>query len=513
MRLILLTLITLQISLTASFAQQSSAAIQEREAIDQDIENQIERVENGLPAITQNGDTLKYSLTEWMEKLAIPGMSIAVIDDYEIVWAKGYGGTKKSSGKLPITAETIFQAGSIAKPVTALGVLHYVDRGTFDLDADINSYLNSWILPDSNVASKREVTIRELLAHSGGITPGGFGGYGRTETLPDILQILCGKSPARNNPAEIVEEPGNGVMYSGLGYTILQLALEEQLNKPFEKIMKENVLGPLELNNSVFKQDLPDDFTSKVALGHYYMGDIIQGGWDQYPEMAAAGLWSTPTDLSKLIIEVAKSKSGESNQILSTEITKLMLATHKDHMGLGFIVKPDQSGYFAHAGLNNGYYSYFEMYANKGTGAVIMTNSNNGQLIWNLIFTSLAREYGWPDANERSITDSSTQRLFEQIINVESPRVKIEVDPAILSKYTGTYELAPGFNFVITFDRYQLRMKLGDQRQLDLYAESKTKFFTQAVDAQLSFVTDDEGQTTSLILHQNNQQTKAKKIQ
>lgn len=510
MRLFLLTLITLQISLTVSFAQQSSAAVKGIKKIDQDIENQIKRVENGLPEVTQNGDTLQYSLTEWMEKLAIPGVSIAVIDNYKIVWAKGYGVTSKGSERSPISTETIFQAGSIAKPVTALGVLHYVDRGTFDLDADINSYLKSWTLPDST--SKSKVTIRQLLAHSGGISPGGFGGYGRTETLPNILQILSGKSPARNNPAEIIEEPGNKIMYSGLGYTILQLALEEQLNKPFEQIMRESALSPLELSNSAFKESLPDKFASKVAIGHYYMGDVVQGGWDRYPEMAAAGLWSTPTDLAKLIIEVAKSKSGKSNQILSTESTKLMLATYNDHMGLGFVVKPDQDGYFAHAGLNNGYYSYFEMYADKGKGAVIMTNSNNGQLIWNLIFTSLAREYNWPGINDRSITDFVRQGLFNQVSNVESPRVEIEVDPAILAKYTGTYELAPGFNFVITFKGDKLRVKLGDQRQLSLFPESKTKFFTKAVDAQLSFVMNNFGQTTSLILHQNDQQTEAKKI-
>jgi len=512
MRLLLLTLITLQISITTLFAQQSSAKTQEIETNEQGIEDQIKRVENGLPEITQNGDTLQHSLTEWMEKLAIPGISIAVIDDYKIIWAKGYGVTSKGSEKTPISPETIFQAGSIAKPVTALGILHYVDRGTFDLDADINSYLKSWTLPDGNMASTRKVTIRELLAHSGGISPGGFGGYGHTETLPDILQILSGKSPARNNSAEIVGEPGIRVAYSGLGYTILQLALEDQLNKPFEKIMKESVLSPLELSNSAFKHDLPDEFSSKVALGHYYMGDVVPGGWDQYPEMAAAGLWSTPTDLAKLVVEVAKSKSGESNQILSTETTKLMLATHKDHMGLGFIVKPDQDGYFAHAGLNNGYYSYFEMYADKGKGAVIMTNSNNGQLIWNLIFTSLAHEYNWPGTNERSISDSYAKSIFKQVNNVESPRVEIEVDPAILTNFTGTYELAPGFNFIITFEDDQLRMKLGDQRQLSLFPESKTKFFTKAVDAQLSFVMNDLGQTTSLILHQNDQQTEAKKI-
>lgn len=510
MRLILLTLITLQISLTESFAQQSSAVVQEREIIDQDIENQIKRIEKGLPEITQNGDTLQYSLTEWMDKLAIPGVSIAVIDDYEIVWAKGYGITSKGSERSPISTETIFQAGSIAKPVTALGVLHYVDRGTFDLDTDINSYLKSWTLPDST--TKRNVKIRQLLAHTGGISPGGFGGYGRTEKLPDILQILSGRSPARNNPAEIVEEPGNRVMYSGLGYTILQHTLEEQLNKPFEKIMKASVFKPLELDNSAFKENLPDEFASKVALGHYYMGDVVQGGWDRYPEMAAAGLWSTPTDLANLIIEVAKSKAGKSNKILSTETAKLMLATHKDHMGLGFVVKPEHDGYFAHAGLNNGYYSYFEMYADKGKGAVIMTNSNNGQLIWNLIFTSLAREYDWPGANERSINNSYRQRLFEQVHNVESPRVIDEVDPDILTKYTGTYELGTGFNFVITFNGDQLKMKLGDQRQLNLYPESKTKFFTKAVDAQLSFITNDEGQTEYLILHQNGRETKAKKI-
>jgi CubicO group peptidase (beta-lactamase class C family) len=232
------------------------------------LASQISRVETGLPAINIDGrPPLKLSVEEWMQALDIAGLSVAVIEDYQVIWAKGYGVKNASTGE-PVTEHTLFQAASISKAVTALAVLHEVQKGVFDLDRDVNAYLRSWQLPDDDVAADKFVTLRQLLSHSAGITPGGFTGYARGARLPELTQILDGVPPATNGPARIVAEPGTGVNYSGLGYTIIQLVLVDQLGRAFPEIMNDVVMRPLGLSSSTFSQTLAKATTVPSCFRH-----------------------------------------------------------------------------------------------------------------------------------------------------------------------------------------------------------------------------------------------------
>lgn len=473
-----------------------------------------ERVESGLPAVTQGDTTLHLTLTQWMDALAVPGVSIAVIHDWRIAWTKAYGVNMKGPGGSPITTRTIFQAASIAKPVTALAILHQVERGVFALDADINDYLQSWNLPRGELQGGEAVTLRRLLAHTGGITPGGFPGYERAAPLPGILQILDGAAPATGSAARVVAEPGSKVAYSGLGYSLLQLALEDHLERTFESVLQDTVLSPLGLEDSSFDQMLSATDELRAARGHVGIGVAVDGGWLVYPELAAAGLWTTPGDLAKLVIDVANSKRDGTGHLLSGDMARQMLSPHQDEMGLGFVVRDgDAHGYFAHSGGNAGYFAHLEMLADSGDGVVIMTNSDAGQALASLIVASVANEYSWPLDDRRELSPGRVERLFAQFQRVATERVAAQLDPEVLARYVGKYELDEGLLFDIELVDGQLRLRLGSQPEFPIFAESDFKFFLKAVDAQITFVVDSTGRSEALILHQGGRDQRAAKVE
>lgn len=482
--------------------------------IDPDRLDRIGEVEAGLPAVTQGERTLQLSLSQWMQALAVPGVSIAVIDDYRIAWTKAYGVTTSGPQGSPITPRTVFQAASIAKPVTALAVLHQVENGRMDLDEDINRYLRSWKLPEGELQAGEKVSLRRLLAHAGGVTPGGFAGYDRTGPKPDIARVLDGVAPASNAPARVVSKPGTEVAYSGLGYTLLQLALEDRLHKSFAAILQETVLQPLGMQDSTFEQQLPEALRARAASGHLGVGAVVEGGWRVHPELAAAGLWSTPADLAKLIVDVAKARRGDKGRLLSSDMARKMLSLQQEEMALGFVVRGDGAdGHFSHSGGNTGYFAHFEMLADTGQGIVVMTNSDAGRALVPLLIASVAKAYDWPLPDRRQVVGVRAERLFAQYDRVSHRRLKVDVDPAVLARYVGKYQLAPELMFDITLVDDQLRVRLGDQPQFPLFAESRSKFFLDVVDAQISFIVDASGRPTGLVLHQGGRDQQAPRIE
>ncbi len=475
--------------------------------------DRIRRVETGMPSVAKQGGTVELSLQEWMEALRVPGVSVAVIDDYKIVWAKGYGLKRAGQDDGPVTADTLFQAASISKPVAALALMHHVERETFELDADVNTYLRAWKLPDGDRPGEGQVSLRHLLAHTAGITPGGFAGYERGATLPSITEILDGTPPATNEPARRVAEAGASVSYSGLGYTIIQLTLQDRLGKPFETIVEETVFDPLGMRDSTFARVLPEALAKRAAHGHRATGAAIEGGWYVYPELAAAGLWTTPSDLARLVIEVARSKAGTSSRILSTRTARAMLTQQMDEMALGFVIRPEgDPGYFAHSGGNQGYRCRFEMFADTGQGVVVMTNSDAGGLLTALLARSVAAAYDWPAEARRTISPSLTDAILRQLEQSAVTRTKVAVAPATLARYAGRYELAPDLVFDVSVAEGHLDVQLGDQPRFPVYPESEVKFFYEVVDAQLTFVEDRDGRIVSLILHQGGADREARRI-
>jgi CubicO group peptidase (beta-lactamase class C family) len=354
----------------------------------------IARFEAGLAKFEAKGQPpIQMSLQQWMKTFNIPGLSVAVFDHGKLVWAKGYG-VKEAGKNSPVTVHTLFQAASISKPVTALATLHYVEAGKFSLDENVNDKLVSWKVPENEFTKEQKVSLRRILSHSAGTTVHGFAGYAVGEKLPTIVQILNGEPPANNQPVRVDAIPGTKFNYSGGGVTIEQLILIDQLKRPFPEIMKETVITPLGLKDSTYEQPLPADRASNAATAHNAAGTVIAGKWHVYPEMAAAGLWTTPSDLARVAFEVSAAKKGASNRVISQGMAKQMLTVQAEPAGLGFFLRPN-SDEFGHGGSNEGFMSNLTAFSDTGSGIAIMANSDNGLMIFGRLIESAAKEYNW----------------------------------------------------------------------------------------------------------------------
>ena len=314
-----------------------------------------------------------------------PAVSIAVIRNGAVEWARTYG-VGASSG-------TLFQAASISKPVTALAALHMAQYGNFGLDEDVNNKLTAWQVPDNSFTATKKVTVRGILSHSAGLTVHGFPGYSENDAIPTVRQVLDGTAPANTPAVRVDVEPGTLYRYSGGGYTVLQLLLAERFQRPFPELMQRIVLGRLGMHNSTFEQPLPQARAARTAVGFHNTGRSYTGGWHTYPEMAAAGLWTTPTDLSLFAIAVARAVMGESNKIVEREMAERMIIPHIGRHGLGFV---GGQGWFSHGGANAGYRCELVCRADASHGAVVMTNSDSGGRLLRPVLQAIAQESGWP---------------------------------------------------------------------------------------------------------------------
>jgi CubicO group peptidase (beta-lactamase class C family) len=355
-------------------------------------------------------------LGELMVTLGVPGVSIAVIHHGVLEWAEGFGVTRV--GGAPVTVETLFQAASISKPVAAMAVLHLAQKGSLSLDADVNNLLSSWKLPSSPIAAGGPVTVRQLLGHTGGINVSGFPGYAVGKPLPTLVQILDGAGPANTPAIRIATPPGTKWDYSGGGYTIMQQLLLDVCGMPFPRLLNDTVMAPLNMTHSTFQQPLPADLESSTAMPHDQNGNRVPGGGHIYPEMAASGLWSTPSDLARFVIEIQSSLHGKSNHVLSPEMTRQMLSPGLGNWGLGFRIGDSPSApQFIHQGFNCGFESILFAYGREGEGAVVMTNAQNGSVLAAEIIGSIASEHSWPDyhPNFRVPTSTNARKLTRAI--------------------------------------------------------------------------------------------------
>ncbi len=458
-----------------------------------EIQRHIDDVTSGLmtPIIDKNDPHPGKTLSDEMAALHVPGVSIAVVHNGVIEWAQGFGFA--TIGGDPVTAETLFQAGSISKPVAAMAALRLVQEGKLNLDADINTYLTSWKLPASEVAAGKPVTLRELLTHTGGTTVHGFPGYAAGETVPTLVQVLDGVKPANTAAIRVDTAPGTKWRYSGGGFTIVQQALIDVTKEPFPKLMHDTVLAPIGMTHSTYEQPLPAEWRAKAATPYDGEDRPIAGGAHTYPEMAAAGLWTTPTDLARYVIENQLSLEGKANHVLSAEMTKQMMTPGMGSWGLGLQIGGSAARpYFSHGGDDAGFEALFVGYEQGGDGAVVMTNAQGGSRIAHEIMASIATEYGWPD--------------FRPIV-----RSSITVDPKVLAQYVGTYELSPTFSIAMTLEGNQLMTQATGQPKFPLHAESETKFFLTVVDAEVEFFRNDKGEVAYMMLHQGGQDVKGVK--
>ncbi len=470
-----------------------SGLILPAQSVSNNVELRMSKVQSCLPdEVIVAGDKQPCpSLTRRMADMHVPGVSIVVIHNGVIDWARGFG-VVQVGGK-PVTADTLFQAGSISKPLAAMAALHLVQQGKLNLDADVNTILSTWKVLSSPIASGIPVTLRELLTHTAGFTVHGFPGYAANETVPTLVQVLDGQKPANTGPIRLETAPGSKWNYSGGGYTVMQQIVLDVSKQPFPQLLHDTVLAPIGMTHSTYEQPLPAGLRVNAATPYAADGVAIPGGAHTYPEMAAAGLWTSANDLAKYILEVQQSLQGKANHVLSQQLTQQMVTPGLGSWGLGLQIGGSTANrYFSHGGVNEGFESLFVGYENSGDGAIVMTNAQGGSQLASRIMSSIAAEYQWPD--------------FHPTV-----RTVVKVDPAVLTRYVGTYKLAPTFSFSFRLVGDQLMTQATGQPEFPIFPESETKFFLKVVDAEVEFFPDEKGATSYLVLHQNGHDTKAMK--
>ncbi|MCR9253228.1 MAG: beta-lactamase family protein [bacterium] len=339
-----------------------------------------------LPPVLLKDSIINLTLTEQMTKFNVKGVSIAVIEGGKISWAKGYG---IANNKDSVTSRTLFQAGSISKPIAALAALKLVQQGVLDLDADINTYLNSWSLPESKFDSTSKVTLRGLLSHTSGVNVSGFSGYTQIDPSVSLDDILNGD--AKNDKIELDTIPGTQWKYSGGGYAIVQKIIEDVTNEPYFRFLQEEILAPLKMHNTVYL-----DFNKYNHSDGYVNGQRLENGNLVYYQPTAAGLWSTPSDLAKFCIGMQQCLKGNRLNLLSPELAKTMLSKGMNNWGLGPQLKYDSDSLmFMHDGNTKGFTASIKAFGYLGKGLVIMTNADMEQQLIPEITRTVAYNFNW----------------------------------------------------------------------------------------------------------------------
>jgi CubicO group peptidase (beta-lactamase class C family) len=458
-------------------------------------DERIRRIEAGLlPPVILKGQPLRTSkLDDRMRDLKIPGVSVAVFDKGRIEWTRGWGVAVATSGR-KVEADTRFQAASLSKPVAAAVALALVSKGRMSLDADINTYLTTWKLPENEFTAKQKVTLRHLLSHSGGVTVSGFRGYASNETVPTPLQLLDGVKPANSAPVRVDIPVGARYRYAGGGYSIVQLAIEEVTKKSFADAARELVLEPLGMTHSTYAQPLPAERHAKAATAHRASGEPVPGRWHIHPEQAAAGLWTTPEDMARFAIAIQQTAAGTAKStVMSRELATTMMRPVLDDYGLGLgISGTGRETRFGHGGSNVGFRCTFMAFKDSASGVVVMTNSDRGSEILQDIVRAVAREYGWPGLApiERTLGTS---------------------DPTIYKDFAGRYEIpirSPPVTMVIETDGGKLYRGSGPAR-VELLPESSTTFFAMDSDMRIEFVRDATGKVIEARVSQGGIERKA----
>jgi CubicO group peptidase (beta-lactamase class C family) len=442
------------------------------------------------------GAAVDETVLSEIKKRHVSGLSLAIIEDGKIVKAQGYGTTEKG-GQTAVTVNTLFQAGSISKPVSALGALRLVQEGKLALDEDVNTKLITWKVPRNEFTKDKKVTLRGLLSHTAGLTVHGFPGYATDEPCPTVVQILDGAKPTNTSPIRVDILPGSQWRYSGGGYTIMQQLVVDVTGKPFPQFMQETVLEPLDMKESTFEQPLPDEKTKLTATGHTQDRNPVKGRWHIYPEMAAAGLWTTTSDLARFAIGVQEALAGKSAKTLSPAMARQMLTEEKNNYGLGVSVEGSGTALrFGHGGRDQGFDARLVAHAETGQGAAIMINANDNSGMQSRILEAIAREYRWRDY------PTYNPERHPLLHNAQED----------LHAYTGRYEFTNNRMLTFAADRGRLFTMVDGLPDEEFLLEADNRFRSAHQNVQISFTKDADGTVSGLLWQADGKERKVPRI-
>ncbi|MDO8864024.1 serine hydrolase domain-containing protein [Haliea sp. E1-2-M8] len=428
--------------------------------------------------------TATATLAERMVEYRVPGVSIALLENGEIVQTLAAGLRDPARG-WPVNPETLFQAGSISKAVAVVGMLQQVEARHLDLDAPVNTMLQRWQVPAHAWQEQAPVTLRRLASHSAGTTVPGFQGYAAGTAVPTLLQVLAGAAPANSAPVLVTQRPGQGYRYSGGGTTIIQLLLEDVTGEPFAALLRRRVLAPAGMSHSGFEQPLSAPRLADAALPYRADGEAVTGGPHTYPEMAAAGLWTTPTDLLRFATQIRDALRGTQGRILSPAMAAAAVTRQPVGLGLGFFLGPPEGPVtnFSHGGANAGYRAQLHATIEDGNGIAIMTNSDSGRLLIGEIMQAVAPCFGWQG--------------FEPMT-----RARVTLDAAELERLVADYRSSWPVESTVQVRRSDDRLLLTVPdflQEVEFLPADPLNFFSLE-NIGLTFEADESGGITGLVL-------------
>ena len=449
-------------------------------------------IENGLqPAVMFDGDP-SWNINQRMAFYGVPGVSIAIINDYKVDLVKHYGVTDKETNQ-PVNNETLFQAGSISKPVAAYGALKLVESGKLSLDQPVNRYLKGWQIPENELTKKRPVALKHLLNHSAGLTVHGFWGYSKGLPVPSVLQVLNGEKPANSAPVVVDLLPETQMRYSGGGYTVMQKLVADVTEKNFPQALNDLVINPIGMKQSTYQQPLPPEKLKFAAAGYLPNKKPVPGKRHVYPEMAAAGLWTTAEDLAKFAIDVQLGIKSNQSKVLSQTMTEKMLTPWiSQNVGLGFFIDSKKQGvYFGHGGWDEGFSADLVAHKTAGYGVAIMTNSNHPAFIEELK-NSIAAAYGW-------------QEYLQPVFN------KLTISESELKRISGRYFFNPDMLFTIAKEQEKVMMRYLDGTAMEIFRVADNLYIRREQNRKFSFIENPETKQVELVFDMGNGTTVARR--
>ncbi len=421
------------------------------------------------------------TLSNKMRNYKIPGLSLAVITNGKIEWSHTYTNVNFPNQKQ--NDATIFQAASLSKPVTFLAALRMHTAGSINLDNNIQQYLKSYRLPNGKQTKDNPVTFRNIFAHTSGITAGGYQGYAKGLKVPTDVAILSGASGVNSKRIEVLYSPEKQLAYSGGGYTLAEVALQDIFKDSFSSLMKKWILDPVGMKHSQFTQPLRVKDSSMVAKGHTQSGKVVEGGWRNHPEQAAAGLWSTSSDLALVLIEMYKAYQGEKS-VFSSEAIQSIVKQERDGHIYGCIVDRSNDGLaITHYGGNTGYRTGMTIDLTTGNGLVYLINSDNGAALGNELLLSASKLYGWKHFNR---------------IEVEKKTIANTILQALAGEYQWNGEVNLSVSYTATTNQIALHFPNGDTYKLVPVTGNKLGFIHPNTGIEISFAKEKDKQSFTL---------------
>ena len=433
-----------------------------------------------LPSVVFEGETLPQTIDARLAAHKIPGFSIAVIRKGELVWTQAWGNQSSNGGKL--ACDTLFQAGSLAKPVTVFAAFRMQQKNLINFDTNIEQYLSRYHLPSGAQTESNPVTFRNIFTHRSGIIAGGYEGYPNGSAIPTDVQTLSGLPPSNAPKLEILAPPNTQLRYSGAGYTVAEIALQDRFEKDFDPLMQEWLLKPFGMKQASFAQPIPPKFFPQIARGHDSQGKMIPGGWHNHPEQAAAGLWATPSDMATFLIELHRAYTHKS-KLISKASMKEFLADTQDGHSYGFRRLGEESAiFFTHNGGTRGYRAGMTINLESGDGLVYMSNSDAGANLGLEFLAAIARTEQWSIFRETTVK----RRL---------------ISPDELVKFAGQYEFKEqGWKIQVLFENNGLTILFpnGDRYPLSSIVGEHFSFIHADTGVRASFMLSDAGTTIAL---------------